>query len=138
MVQFDASASYDLDGTIVSYDWTFGDGGTGAGATPTHQYSAEDNYQVTLTVTDDDGLTDNLTKTIMVTQESGPALGDVNNNGVIDIIDALQVARYDAGLGPDPFYPEAANADCNGVINIIDALQIARYDAGLISSFECG
>ncbi len=72
------------------------------------------------------------------TQEpSGPPLGDVNNNGMINIIDALQVARFDAGLSPSPFHESAADADCNGVINIIDALQIARYDAGLISSFEC-
>ena len=70
------------------------------------------------------------------TQEpSGPPLGDVNNNGMINIIDALQVARYDAGLSPSPFHESAGDTNCNGIINIIDALQIARYDAGLISEF---
>ena len=38
-VAFDGSTSTDPDGTIVSYDWTFGDGGTASGAKPTHAYS---------------------------------------------------------------------------------------------------
>lgn len=32
-VQFDGSGSEDEDGTIVSYEWAFGDGNTGSGAT---------------------------------------------------------------------------------------------------------
>ena len=67
-----------------------------------------------------------------------PDLGDVNGDWYVDIIDALQVARYDAGLSPDPFHESAGDVKgCDGVINIIDALAIARYDAGLISAFEC-
>jgi len=54
-VAFDGSASSDPDGTIVSYDWTFGDGGTASGAKPTHAYSTAGTYTVTLTVTDDTG-----------------------------------------------------------------------------------
>jgi len=56
-VAFDGSASSDPDGTIVSYDWTFGDGGTASGARPTHAYSTAGTYTVTLTVTDDTGRT---------------------------------------------------------------------------------
>jgi PKD repeat protein len=55
-VAFDGSASSDPDGTIVSYDWTFGDSGTASGAKPTHAYSAVGTYTVTLSVTDDTGL----------------------------------------------------------------------------------
>jgi PKD repeat protein len=56
-VAFDGSASSDADGTIVSYDWRFGDGGIAAGAKPTHVYNAAGTYTVTLTVTDDSGRT---------------------------------------------------------------------------------
>ena len=54
-VTFDASFSYDPDGTIVSYEWGFGDGATASGVVVTHAYSAAGSYTVTLTVTDDDG-----------------------------------------------------------------------------------
>ena len=67
-----------------------------------------------------------------------PELGDVDGSGAVNIIDALQVARYDAGIIPNPFYTEAADVDCNSEINIIDALQISRYDAQLIGLFSCG
>ena len=53
--------SYDLDGEIISYNWDFGDGTTSTGAKPSHSYSQEGTYAVTLTVTDDDGLTGNNT-----------------------------------------------------------------------------
>jgi PKD repeat protein len=55
---FDGSGSSDLDGTIVSYDWDFGDTNTGTGVSPTHTYAAAGTYTVTLTVTDNDGATD--------------------------------------------------------------------------------
>ena len=53
---FVGSGSTD-DGTIVAYDWDFGDTGTGTGASPTHTYLAEGVYIVSLTVTDDLGVT---------------------------------------------------------------------------------
>ena len=55
LIYFDASASYDLDGTIVSYIWDFGDGNTATGMTVDHGYIEEGANIVTLTVTDDDG-----------------------------------------------------------------------------------
>jgi PKD repeat protein len=65
-VAFDGSASSDPDGTIVSYDWTFGDGGTASGAKPTHAYSTAGTYTVTLTVTDDTGRKANATTTASI------------------------------------------------------------------------
>jgi len=53
-VEFNASDSYDPDGTIVSYSWDFGDGNYSAGVTTTHIYTEADTYIVTLTVIDDD------------------------------------------------------------------------------------
>ena len=57
---FDGSGSSDPDGTIMSYDWDFGDGTVvlDAGPTPTHAYAAVGLYNVTLTVTDDAGTSD--------------------------------------------------------------------------------
>ena len=65
-VLFNASSSYDPDGYIVSYEWDFGDGSTGTGEIIYHKYCDVGTYDVTLTVTDDDGLKDSITKSIEV------------------------------------------------------------------------
>jgi PKD repeat protein len=44
-VSFDASASSDPDGTIVRYDWAFGDGTTGTGETTSHTYTTAGTFQ---------------------------------------------------------------------------------------------
>lgn len=64
-VHFDGSASFDEDGYIVSYEWDFGDGSVGSGAQPIHDYEqTTGTILVTLTVTDNDGLTDSDTTTV--------------------------------------------------------------------------
>ncbi|UCH88052.1 MAG: PKD domain-containing protein, partial [Thermoplasmata archaeon] len=57
-VYLDGSGSYDVDGTIESYIWDFGDTNSGSGETTTHAYTAVGIYTVTLTVTDNGGATD--------------------------------------------------------------------------------
>ncbi|KAA0007572.1 MAG: PKD domain-containing protein [Thermoplasmata archaeon] len=68
-VLFDASYSYDPDGSIVSYVWDFGDGETGDGQTVQHVYSKPDTYIVKLTVTDDGGETDSSSTYVVVSEE---------------------------------------------------------------------
>jgi PKD repeat protein len=63
---FDATTSSDPDGQIVGYAWDFGDGALSGAATPTHSYAAAGSYLVTLTVTDDTGLTATATRTVTV------------------------------------------------------------------------
>ena len=67
-VTFDGSGSYDPDGTTLSYVWDFGDDLTGTGISPTHTYTAEGVYTVTLAVTDGE-LTDIDTLIVTVTDE---------------------------------------------------------------------
>jgi len=59
------------DGSIESYGWDFGDGGTASGMSPGHTYSDAGTFRVTLTVTDDQGATD--TETLTVTVPAPPA-----------------------------------------------------------------
>ena len=57
-VALEGSASNDPDGSIVEYKWDFGDGSSPAyGEVVTHQYTGLGNYEVTLTVKDNDGAT---------------------------------------------------------------------------------
>ncbi|MDH3768536.1 MAG: PKD domain-containing protein, partial [Gammaproteobacteria bacterium] len=72
-IAFDGSGSSDPDGSIVTYDWDFGDGGTGAGVAPMHTYSVDGVFTVTLTVTDNDGLSSSNTTSATIT----PAVGNI-------------------------------------------------------------
>jgi chitodextrinase len=66
--------------------------------------------------------------------ESPGLAGDVNASGKVDIIDALQTARYCAGLNPSGFKAAVADVNRDGSITIVDAMVIAQYVAGLIPS----
>ncbi|MCK5261318.1 MAG: PKD domain-containing protein [Thermoplasmatales archaeon] len=68
VVQFN-DTSIDLDGTIVNWTWDFGDGNVSYDVNTIHQYSDNLTYNVTLTVTDNDGDSSSITKQI-VTKET--------------------------------------------------------------------
>ena len=70
-ITFNGAASSDPDGSVVGYQWNFGDGGGAAGAMPVYAYPATGTYTVTLTVTDSDGLTHSAVTTAQVTDGSG-------------------------------------------------------------------
>jgi len=55
--------SRDEDGSVVSWEWDFGDGATSRERNPTHFYQASGRYQVLLVVTDDDGAADTRVRT---------------------------------------------------------------------------
>jgi hypothetical protein len=69
---------------------------------------------------------------------SAQDLGDVNNNGDVDIIDALMIAQFYVGLDPSGFISSAADVNCSGDIDIVDALLVAQFYVGLISELSCG
>ncbi|MBX6388686.1 MAG: PKD domain-containing protein [Frankia sp.] len=69
----DASGSADPDGTIATYEWDFGDGATGNGATATHTFPAAGDYRITLTVTDNLGATASATRTVSPRPAANPS-----------------------------------------------------------------
>ncbi|MCP4216618.1 MAG: PKD domain-containing protein [bacterium] len=71
-INFDAGASYDSDGTIASYAWTYGDGDTDTGVAPDHIYTTPGNYTVNLTVTDNDNNTGIASHTIVIGSGQSP------------------------------------------------------------------
>ncbi|PVX23992.1 MAG: hypothetical protein CW691_08925 [Candidatus Bathyarchaeum sp.] len=117
---FDGSGSTDSDGTIVSYDWSFGDGNTAASVTADHAYADDGVYIVTLAVTDDDGATDTTTHEIAVSNVAPLAdagedkklaegstvsfVGSASDAGVADIL----TISWDFGDG---------NSDTTGTLN---------------------
>ncbi len=65
-VHFDATSSYDPDGTIDRYGWQFGDGTGAQGGTAAHRYQAPGTYSITLTVTDDQGAQRSTTRSLAI------------------------------------------------------------------------
>jgi serine protease len=72
--------SSDSDGSIVSRSWNFGDGGTSSATNPSHTYASAGTYNVSLTVTDDDGAPDTISKSVSVSGGGGG--GSELDNGV--------------------------------------------------------
>lgn len=63
-------------------------------------------------------------------------LGDVDNNGKIQAVDALAVLRHVAKIETlDDTASLAADVDCDGKIKAVDALAILRYVAKIIDHF---
>lgn len=69
---FDGSESLDHEGSIVSYDWDFGDGASGTGVTVTHAYTNQGIYRVTLTVTDNGSTSDEESIWVSIDTENHP------------------------------------------------------------------
>jgi hypothetical protein len=65
---FDGTASSDMDGTIASYFWDFGDGTNGTTAAVTHTYATTGTYLVKLMVTDNTGAMDTDMITVFVVE----------------------------------------------------------------------
>ncbi|MBN2440509.1 MAG: carboxypeptidase regulatory-like domain-containing protein [Spirochaetales bacterium] len=63
------------------------------------------------------------------------SLGDVDDNGEIDIVDALLVARYYVSGNSSILDLSRADVNKDGNVDIIDALRIAQYYVGIITSF---
>ncbi len=78
--EFDGTGSSDDDGTVDAYAWDFGAGATSTQPTVSHTFPAAGDYEVSLTVTDDDGASTSATETVTVTD--GPPAGAIAVRGV--------------------------------------------------------
>ena len=106
MVGFDAAASTDPDGTIVSYYWNYGDGTTGSGALVNHNYTTAGDYTVILTVTDNNGSTDSATSTVPVSAPTAPPVDQPPTASLVNPVDSSTVSgtvtiTVDASDGED-------------------------------------
>ena len=70
LVTFSAAASSDPDGSIESFSWDFGDGSSATGQEVGHVYTASGQFDVVLTVVDDQGAT--ATDSALVTVNRAP------------------------------------------------------------------
>jgi len=89
-------ASTDPGGTIGSYAWTFGDGGTSTATNPSHSYAAAGTFSVIETVTDSaSGKTSSKTASVTVTSTGGAPTANFT-----DTISGLTVTFMNASTDP--------------------------------------
>jgi trypsin len=79
-ITFNAAGSSDSDGTIASYAWTFGDGGSGSGAQATHTFTAVGMFYIELTVTDDRGGSDSVRRAVFVGSPPGSGTNTIQGS----------------------------------------------------------
>lgn len=75
-ISFNGAGSTDPDNNITTYSWSFGDGSTATGSTPSHTFVQPGTYTVTLTVTDAKGATSTSTVSVVITQGNRPPVAN--------------------------------------------------------------
>jgi len=122
------SAAGGLDFTTNNFSLSYSGGGTNITPFPSDAPTETPTPQPTATLPPAD------TPRPTETPVSSTDLGDVNNDGTIDIVDALLVAQCYVGLSSCPS-ASIGDTNCDGAIDIVDALLIAQYYVGLITEF---
>lgn len=69
---FDGTASRDPDGQLTGFAWTFGDGTTSSASSPSHTYTTDGTYTVSLTVTDNGGKTHQTSRQVTARANQAP------------------------------------------------------------------
>jgi PKD repeat protein len=74
-----ADQSSDPDGSIVTRNWTFGDGASSTQTNPSHTYAADGNYDVRLIVTDNASAKDTIVRDVGAVQPNQPPVAAFSN-----------------------------------------------------------
>ena len=119
-----SSTSYDSDGSIISWDWDFGDGDTASGENVGHQYNSYGEFTATLVVTDDFSAGD----TVQVMVAVVAICGDIDDSGSgPDIADLIYLVDYMFNGGPEPLVLATADVDGTPGIEIGDLVYLVDY-----------
>jgi len=120
--------STDRDGTVSSWLWRFGDGGSSSERSPAHAYRSPGIYFVSLEVTDNDGLLGSVRKELRI----ATGRGDVDGNGTVDVIDVRIVLQAALGLVHlTTGESERADVDRDGDVDSEDARLLAEHVIGM-------
>jgi len=122
-IQLDGTNSSDIDGTIFSYAWDFGDGSSGSGSSPTHIFTTVGVFNITLTVIDDSGATSSASTTAVIQAEPNnpPVAADdaysTNEDTSLNVA-APGALGNDTDLDDDLLKSEPGSLPANGTLNL--------------------
>ena len=131
-ITFDGSYSSDPDGSVVQYDWDFGDGTllTDGGATPTHSYANAGRFSVSLVITDDGNNTRTVYDFILVREGQQPFGGVAQS-----ISGRVQAEDFDTG-GPNMSYVDNSRGDGGDDVSSVPISQVYRPVEQFIEDFN--
>ncbi len=123
-VRLDGGSSYDIDGRITDYSWTFGDGQSAAGRMVEHAFDRPGSYSVSLAVRDDAGVSNSVARSSLraivndpPVAQAGPdhrvAIGEriaFDASGSVDRDGALIAQAWDFGDGAQGSGPRVTYA----------------------------
>jgi PKD repeat protein len=89
--------SSDSDGTVTSWFWDFGDGTNSTSKNPSYTFSQKGEWQVTLTVTDNDGAETSITHTVAVVNLPPAAAFNCTTNPQT----GMEIQFTDSSLDPE-------------------------------------
>lgn len=96
--------STDSDGSVVSWSWDFGGDGTSTAQNPSHTFSADGTFNVSLTVTDNTGASGTTSQSVTVNSSGGSSTMHIENittamirNGSERFIEATFLIHDDSG-----------------------------------------
>jgi acid phosphatase type 7 len=94
--------SSDPDGTIVTRNWDFGDGGTSAEVNPEHSYAQSGTYSVSLRVVDDSGATSSSSQSMVVRDAANGSFVFMGAGDIADCSSGAEDAATAAIIAKDP------------------------------------
>jgi PKD repeat protein len=120
---FDGSTSYSEKGNIISYEWDFNDGNITTVTEPliNHTYTSPAKYNVTLTVTDNNTLSNTTSKLVSIFYVT-----DLNIEGTVNIVDITIVASAYGSTPGSAKWNEDADLNKDDAINIVDVALVAK------------
>ena len=122
-VVVDGSASSDSDGSITSFAWDFGDGTEAIGDTAQVTYTEAGSFELSLTVTDDEGAVGTTTRTITVEEP-------ISTSTVSGTVQILSSSAIDSDVN-DRFTSavSASNNDFDNAQPVVNPTTVGGYAA---------
>jgi DNA/RNA endonuclease G (NUC1) len=130
-IGLNGAASFDPNGSIVTYAWNFGDGTSTTGSSVSHTFAQDGAYTVTLIVTDNDGLQDQIATTITVNNVAPAIVGPAAASGLLPG-ETYTTAGSFSDPGADTWSASVDYGDDSGVV----ALALSGTDFALSHAYK--